>query len=107
MVHWRLVLPCRGGVGRLDAEPPSSVAAMTVLHVRGWTLPRHLTCRQLSIDVLPRRGCALHVGGMNDGQATDIQSDDRPDNRWVSFVELAARRGISKDAAHRLVRRKG
>jgi chromosome segregation ATPase len=33
--------------------------------------------------------------------------DDRSDNQWVSFVELAARRGISKDAAHRLVRRKG
>ena len=44
---------------------------------------------------------------MNDGQHTDIQPDDRPDNRWVTFAELAACRGISKDGAHRLVRRKG
>jgi uncharacterized protein involved in type VI secretion and phage assembly len=44
---------------------------------------------------------------MNDGQRSDIQSDDRSDNQWVSFVELATRRGISKEAAHRLVRRRG
>jgi uncharacterized protein involved in type VI secretion and phage assembly len=49
----------------------------------------------------------MSCGRMNDGQRSDIQSDDRSDNQWVSFVELATRRGISKEAAHRLVRRKG